>query len=91
MRAIEIRMNWARGVVAAAVYDDELPLETLESLEDAVALGHSDCSSGVSYENAPYLLRDVPALLSAWQRGWSEMDCALEQAWGLLQCPDHDG
>ena len=96
MRGLDIRLRWARGVVAASIFGGDEGNELLESREDAIALGHFDHQVGRDRDDPPGLIRDVCSLLQAWLSGWDDADeakdmqqCQTCQSTSTVFCPVH--
>lgn len=75
MRGVEIRINFARANITAAIFGEEFAdFDVSEVLRDAEALGHYDYQDGIGIASPPLLFKDEPLLLRAWKIGWYDQD-----------------
>lgn len=69
MHGLEIRLNFARANITAAIFGEEFAdFDVSEALADAEALGHYNYQDGIA--SPPILFKDVPLLFRAWKIGW---------------------
>lgn len=77
--ALDIRASFALAKITEWIFGQ--PSDACcDAVADAQALGYSDRHGGRS--EAPFLLRDEPPLLSAWESGWAFADeCTRLPVW----------